>query len=288
MNGQPVKASLKCKNNMEVVVDVPKPEPTEVIPQDIEIDIVYEDDDVIVVNKPAGMVVHPGAGNPSGTLINGLVQKIDEGVGEPMRPGIVHRIDKDTSGLLVVAKTLRAFDGLKSQFKDHSIERRYWAVVWGEVTAQTIDKPLGRHPTRRVKFTVVDDGKRALTHITPLAQGIPAQSGKGGLVSLVECRLETGRTHQIRVHMAHIGHGIIGDPNYGRAMRAGQMPDNALRETLAFVRAFPRQALHASHLGFDHPVTGAAMAFDTPLPTDMADVIQGLEERITNRGKMKP
>jgi 23S rRNA pseudouridine1911/1915/1917 synthase len=265
MNGQSVKASMKCKNTMEVVVDVPEPEPTEVIPQDIEIDIVYEDDDVIVVNKPAGMVVHPGAGNPSGTLINGLVQKIDEGVGEPMRPGIVHRIDKDTSGLLVVTKTKRAFECLKSQFKDHSIERRYWAVVWGEVTAQTIDKPLGRHPTRRVKFAVVDDGKRAVTHITPLGQGIPAQSGKGGLVSLVECRLETGRTHQIRVHMESIGHPLLGDPFYGRK---GD-PTAAWKPVVAEING---QLLHAKTLGFQHP-NGEWMSFDSEIPREFQTVL---------------
>ena len=266
MNGQPVKASLKCKDYIELVVAVPEPEPTEIIPQDIEIDIVYEDLDVIVVNKSAGMVVHPGAGNPSGTLINGLVQKIDEGVGEPMRPGIVHRIDKDTSGLLVVAKTPRAFECLKGQFKDHSIERRYWALVWGEVTAQTIDKPLGRHPTRRVKFSVVEDGKRAVTHLTPLAQGIPAQSGKGGLVSLVECRLETGRTHQIRVHMESIGHPLLGDPFYGRK---GD-PTAAWKPILAELKG---QLLHAKTLGFHHP-NGEWMSFDTDIPSGFQNLLE--------------
>lgn len=265
MNGQPVKASRKCKNNIELVVDVPEPEPTEVIPQDIEIDIVYEDADVIVVNKPAGMVVHPGSGNPSGTLINGLVQKVDDGVGEPMRPGIVHRIDKDTSGLLVVTKTQRAFECLKRQFKDHSIERRYWALVWGEVVTQTIDKPLGRHPTRRVKFSVLEDGKRAVTHITPLTQGIPVQSGKGGLVSLVECRLETGRTHQIRVHMESIGHPLLGDPFYGRK---GD-PTAAWKLVVAELNG---QLLHAKTLGFQHP-NGEWMSFDSEIPSDFQTVL---------------
>ena len=246
-------------------MDVPTPDPVEVTPQDMVIDIVYEDVDVIVVNKPAGMVVHPGAGNPSGTLINGLVHKIEGGVGEQMRPGIVHRIDKDTSGLLVIAKTLRAFESLKSQFQDHSIERRYWALVWGDVTAQTIDKSIGRHPTKRVKFAVIEDGKRAVTHVQSLGQGIPAQSGKGGLVSLVECRLETGRTHQIRVHMESIGHPLLGDSFYGRK---GD-PTSAWKPV---VKELTGQLLHAKTLGFRHP-DGEWMRFDSEIPTEFQRVL---------------
>ncbi len=265
LNGKSLKASGKPKSGQCIVVDVPEADPISVIPQDLEIDIVYEDVDVVVVNKPAGMVVHPGAGNPSGTLINGLVDKIDEGVGEPMRPGIVHRIDKDTSGLLVIAKTHRAFDCLKAQFQDHSIERRYLALAWGEVTTQTIDKALGRHPTKRVKFAVVEDGKRAVTHVQPLAHGIPAQSGKGGLVSLVECRLETGRTHQIRVHMESIGHPLLGDPFYGRK---GD-PTSAWRPVL---KGLTGQLLHAKTLGFQHP-NGDWMQFDSEIPTEFQGVL---------------
>ena len=260
-----LKASVKPKGGQVIVVDVPSADPIEVVSQNIDIDIVYEDDDVIVVNKPAGMVVHPGAGNPSGTLINGLVHKIEDGVGEQMRPGIVHRIDKDTAGLIVIAKSLRAFDCLKAQFQDHSIERCYWALVWGEVTAQTIEQPIGRHPTKRVKFAVVEDGKRAVTHIKPLGQGIPAQSGKGGLVSLVECRLETGRTHQIRVHMESIGHPLLGDSFYGRK---GD-PTSAWKPV---VKALKGQLLHAKTLGFQHP-NGEWMRFDSEIPNAFQTVL---------------
>ena len=265
LDGKVLKASVKPKGGQVIVVDVPASTPIDVVPQDIDISIVYEDDDVIVVNKPAGMVVHPGAGNPSGTLINGLVHKIDDGVGDKMRPGIVHRIDKDTSGLLVVAKTLRAFDCLKAQFQTHSIERRYWALVWGELAVQTIDKSLGRHPTKRVKFAVVEDGKRAVTHVQPLAHGIPAQSGKGGLVSLVECRLETGRTHQIRVHMESIGHPLLGDPFYGRK---GD-PTSAWKPV---VKGLNGQLLYAKTLGFQHP-DGEWMQFDSEIPSDFQGVL---------------
>ena len=265
LGGKSLKASAKPKLGHTIVVDVPEPDPIEVIPQDMTIEIVYEDDDVIVVKKPAGMVVHPGAGNPSGTLINGLVHKIDDGVGEQMRPGIVHRIDKDTSGLLVIAKSVRAFDCLKSQFQAHSIERRYWAIAWGEVKAKTIDKPLGRHPTKRVRFAVVDDGKRAVTHIKPLAQGIPPQSGKGGLVSLVECRLETGRTHQIRVHMECTGNPLLGDPFYGRK---GD-PTSAWKPV---VKRLTGQLLYAKTLGFQHP-NGEWMLFDSEIPTDFQVIL---------------
>ena len=229
----------------------------------VNIDIVNEDTDVIAINKPR-------VGGSSRcwqsieTLINGLVHKI-EMAWVKMRPGIVHRIDKDTSGLLVVAKTLRAFDCLKVQFQDHSIERRYWAIAWGEVTAQTIEKPLGRHPTKRVRFAVVEDGKHAVTHIQPLGQGIPAQSGKGGLVSLVECRLETGRTHQIRVHMESIGHPLLGDPFYGRK---GD-PTSAWKPV---VKGLTGQLLHAKTLGFQHP-NGELMRFDSQIPSEFQTVL---------------
>ena len=266
LGGKSLKASAKPKLGVNIVVDVPASDPVEVIPQDIAIDIVHEDEDVIVVNKPAGMVVHPGAGNPSGTLINGLVHKIDDGVGEQMRPGIVHRIDKDTSGLLVVVKTQRAFDCLKSQFQDHSIERRYWALAWGEVQSQTIDTNLGRHPIKRVRFAVQEDGKHAITHIKALSTGIPAQSGKGGLITLIECCLETGRTHQIRVHMESIGHPILGDPFYGRK---GD-PTSAWRPV---VKTLTGQLLHAKTLGFRHP-NGESMRFDSEIPSEFQSVLE--------------
>jgi len=265
LNGKKCKASIKLKGGEVLEIDRPTLDPTTVLSEEIDVSIVFEDADLIVVNKPSGMVVHPGAGNPSGTLINGLVSKIEKGVGEALRPGIVHRIDKDTSGLLVVAKSQRAFECLKAQFKDHSIERRYWALAWGEVSAQTIDQPLGRHPTKRVKFAVVEEGKHAVTHVQPLAHGIPAQSGKGGLVSLVECRLETGRTHQIRVHMESIGHPLLGDPFYGRK---GD-PTSAWRPVVAGLTG---QMLHAKTLGFQHP-NGESMRFDSEIPIRLQEVL---------------
>ena len=217
-----------------------------------------------MVNKPAGMVVHPGAGNPSGTLISGLVDKIEGGVGEPIRPGIVRNVDKDTTGSSLLQRPC-GFDCLKSQFQDHSIERRYWALVWGEVPSQTIDKAIGRHPTKRVKFAVVENGRRAVTHIQPLAQGIPAQSGKGGLVSLVECRLETGRTHQIRVHMELIGHPLLGDPFYGRK-------SDSTSAWKPVVKGLNGQLLHAKTLGFQHP-KGEWMRFDSEIPPGFQTVL---------------
>ncbi len=265
LQGKRLKASVKLKVGQQISVDMPVVDPVQVMPQEIEIDTVHEDADIVVVNKPAGMVVHPGAGNLSGTLINGLVEKVEEGVGETMRPGIVHRIDKDTSGLLVIAKTQRAFDALKAQFKMHTIERRYWALAWGEVTAQTIDKPVGRHPTKRVRFAIVENGKHAVTHVQPLAYGIPAQSGKGGLVSLVECRLETGRTHQIRVHMESIGHPLLGDAFYGRK---GD-PTSAWKPV---AKGLKGQLLHAKTLGFQHP-NGESMRFDSEIPTEFQGVL---------------
>ena len=230
----------------------------------MDLDIVFEDDDVLLVNKPTGLVVHPGIGNLDGTLINGLVNRIQPNVGEEFRPGIVHRIDKDTSGLLVLAKTPSAFICLKSQFRDHSIERRYLGLCWGELESQTIEEPLGRHPTHRVKFAVCLDGKSAVTHVDPLQKGIPAQSGKGGTVSLVECRLETGRTHQIRVHMQHIGNPLLGDPLYGRK---GQLP-SAWRPLISTLKG---QMLHAQTLGFNHP-NGQRMSFSSELPSQFNDI----------------
>ena len=265
VDGKRVKASAKLLSGMLVQVDIPKPVSSEILFQEMELNLVFEDQDLIVVDKPSGLVVHPGTGNLDGTLINGLVDRIEEGVGDHLRPGIVHRIDKDTSGLLVLAKTQRAFDGLKAQFKAHSIDRRYQAIVWGEIESQTIDAPLGRNPNQRIKFAIRDDGKNAVTHITSLATGIPAQSGKGGQISVIECRLETGRTHQIRVHLKHLGNPLLGDPLYGRK---GQLTAawKSLHGQLS------GQLLHAKTLGFDHP-NGTRMTFESPIPQQFQDVI---------------
>ena len=245
-------------------IDVPLPTAMSNEPQDIALEIVFEDDHLLIVDKPAGLVVHPAAGNLDGTLVNALLNHCAgrlSGIGGVVRPGIVHRIDKDTSGLLVVAKTDPAHEGLSAQFANHSIDRRYMAIVAGRPQSTgTIDAPLARSPHDRKKIAIQPRGKRAVTHYTLLE---PLRHG-----ALIECRLETGRTHQIRVHMASIGHPLIGDPVYGR-----NRPEHrdVLRELY-----FKRQALHAAHLGFIHPVTSAAMAFESKLPHDIQSLLTAL------------
>lgn len=246
---------------------VPDPKPAHNEAQDIALDIVFEDDHLLVVDKPAGMVVHPAAGNPDGTLVNALLHHCAgrlSGIGGVARPGIVHRIDKDTSGLLVVAKTDVAHEGLAAQFAKHSIERRYLAIVAGRPmpVAGAIDAPLARSSADRKKIAVqpAGKGKRAVTHyriVAPLADA-----------ALVECRLETGRTHQVRVHLASIGHPLLGDPVYGRP-RAGH------REVLKRLD-FRRQALHAAVLGFVHPVSKENLTFQSVVPSDIQELFGAL------------
>ncbi|WNO52775.1 RluA family pseudouridine synthase [Stakelama saccharophila] len=246
-------------------VTLPEPEPAHNTPQAIALNVVYEDEHLIVIDKPAGMVVHPAAGNADGTLVNALLHQCAgqlSGIGGVARPGIVHRIDKDTSGLIVAAKHDRAHEGLARQFKAHSIDRRYLAIVGGRLATGegTIEAPLGRSPANRKKMAIVPGGKNARTHyrlVEPLREA-----------ALVECRLETGRTHQVRVHMASIGHPLLGDPVYGRSRPAHR----ALLATLGF----RRQALHAAHLGFIHPVDSNALAFDSEMPADMQELFNQL------------
>ncbi|MDT8758170.1 RluA family pseudouridine synthase [Sphingomonas psychrotolerans] len=248
-------------------IAVPDPTPAHNEAQDIALDIAFEDEHLIVIDKPAGLVVHPAAGNLDGTLVNALLHHCAgqlSGIGGVARPGIVHRIDKDTSGLMVAAKTDRAHEGLARQFKAHSIDRRYKAIVAGRMKAGegTVDARLGRSSANRKKMAIVGEsqGKHAITHwrqIRPLREA-----------SLVECRLETGRTHQVRVHMASIGHPLLGDPVYGSTRPAHR----ALLATLNF----RRQALHAAHLGFIHPVKSHALAFDSEMPADMQELFNKL------------
>ena len=266
-----------------VAVREPEPEPAEPQGEDIPLSILYEDADIVVVDKPAGLVVHPGAGNWTGTLVNALIHHCGaslSGIGGVRRPGIVHRLDKDTSGVMVVAKTDRAHRALSELFADHGrtggLERAYLALVWGAPARMqgTIDAPLGRAGDR-IRRAVVSadspDARHAVTRFT-VRERFAATGGEPA-AALVECRLETGRTHQIRVHMAHIGHPLVGDPDYGRAFRtkANRLPQ-PLR---AAVLAFPRQALHAFRLGFEHPVTGQTLRFEMPLPADMAELVDG-------------
>lgn len=233
--------------------------------QDIPLVVAYEDEHLIVIDKPAGLVVHPAAGNLDGTLVNALLHHCEgslSGIGGVARPGIVHRIDKDTSGLMVAAKTDRAHEGLARQFHDHSIDRRYRAIVGGlpRPAEGRVDAPLARSATNRKKIAIVQGGKRAVTHFRTMERLRDA--------ALVECRLETGRTHQVRVHMASIGHALLGDPVYGRTKGAQKQ----LLETLGF----RRQALHAAHLGFIHPVKSTALAFESDMPADMQELFTEL------------
>jgi 23S rRNA pseudouridine1911/1915/1917 synthase len=249
------------------VVSVPEPEAAHNAPQDLGLLVPFEDEHLLIVDKPAGMVVHPAAGNRDGTLVNALLHHCAgrlSGIGGVARPGIVHRIDKDTSGLLVVAKTDRAHEGLAAQFARHSIERGYRAVVAGVPlpAAGTVDAPLARSSANRQKMAIVDGsrGKRAVTHYRLIRALRDA--------ALVECRLETGRTHQVRVHMTSIGHPLLGDPSYGRTR-------NAHRELLKRL-GFERQALHAAELGFVHPVTGDKLSFKSDVPSDMQELLSAL------------
>ena len=266
----------------KIIIYVPEAVESHMLPEDIPLEVFHEDDDLIVVNKPAGMVVHPAPGSPSGTLVNALLAHCGDrlsGVGGLKRPGIVHRIDKDTTGLLVVAKSDIAHQGLAAQFLDHSVDRLYTAICFSVPSAADprlmglagtsfesgnqlkIITQLARHKTDRQRQAVVlQNGKHAVTRVRVL------QELSGGSASVVECKLETGRTHQIRVHMSYVGHALLGDQTYSRRRKlAGEHTEQ--------VASFPRQALHAGLLGFKHPLTGRTLRFTAPLPQDMQDLI---------------
>jgi 23S rRNA pseudouridine1911/1915/1917 synthase len=235
--------------------------------EDIPLDIRYEDADVIVVNKPPGLVVHPGAGNPAGTLQNALLHH-DPKLAEIPRGGIVHRLDKDTSGLMVVARSMRAHTSLVEQLGERDVHRQYLAVVYGRIIAGgTIEAPIGRHPRDRLKQAVREDGREAITHYR-VRERFRA-------LTLVECRLETGRTHQIRVHLAHARHPLVGDAVYGGGLR---LPKGASAELVEALRGFRRQALHAERLEFAHPADGRTIAVEAEMPADMAALVEALRE----------
>ena len=276
VNETPVKSNYKVKpfDKIRVLFTHP-PHENLLVGENIPLDIVYEDDELLVVNKPAGMVVHPGHGNYSGTLINALIYRFENLPNNSSeRPGLVHRIDKDTSGLLVIAKTELAMTHLSLQFAEKTSEREYVAIVWGNIEEEegTIEGNIGRHPKNRLQNTVylgddADKGKPAVTHYKVIE--------RLGYVTLVSCKLETGRTHQIRVHMKHIGHTLFNDERYGGEKilkgttftKYKQFVDNCFK-------VLPRQALHAKTLGFVHPKTGKFMSFDTPIPDDMVQCIE--------------
>ena len=283
----------KVFEGADIEIEVAEAEESHILPEDIPLQVIYEDDDLIVVNKPAGMVVHPAPGTPNGTLVNALMHHCGDtlsGVGGMKRPGIVHRIDKETSGLLVAAKTDAAHHGLAAQFADHSTERYYKALVYGVPDANDprlrgvkgasfetsnilrMTTQLARHKTDRQRQAVLFQGGR---HAVTRARTVQ-RFGAPEVIALMECWLETGRTHQIRVHMTHAGHGLVGDPVYGgkRKLPKGAISDAGLRE----LGVFKRQALHAAVLGFKHPVSGEMMRFEAELPTDMARLITALEQ----------
>lgn len=276
----------KIRPGDEVIIDMPEPEDPEPQGEDIPLDVLYEDDDLIVIAKPAGLVVHPGAGNWTGTLVNALIHHCGaslSGIGGVKRPGIVHRLDKETSGVMVAAKNDNAHRHLSAQFADHGrtgpLERAYLALVWGRPRnlKGTIDAPLGRagdRTKRAVKHEASDDAREAITHYEVVERFLEKPDATAQ-ACLVECRLETGRTHQIRVHMAHLGHPLIGDPEYGAAFKtkANRLPEDAR----AAVNGFHRQALHAYLLQFEHPSTGETMHFEAPIPDDMQFVIEALQ-----------
>jgi 23S rRNA pseudouridine1911/1915/1917 synthase len=278
----------------ELTLHLGPPEVVETLAQAIPLSVVFEDDDLIVIDKPAGLVVHPGAGNADGTLVNALLHHCGDslsGVGGERRPGIVHRIDKETSGLLVVAKSDRAHHGLAAQFEAHSVTRHYLALIHGHPDATDprlrglpgvafeaggvlrITTQIGRHRADRQRQAVTRSGGR---HAITRARVVET-FGAPPALTLVDCWLETGRTHQIRVHMAHIGHPLVGDPTYGAGRRApARLP------AATDVDAFPRQALHAATLGFDHPVTGARLEFSSPLPDDLSELLTKLRDGNTS------
>jgi 23S rRNA pseudouridine1911/1915/1917 synthase len=264
VNGEKVKPNFKVKPGCIIDVTIPPPQEISLQPEPMELDIVYEDDDIVVVNKPQGMVVHPAPGNYSGTLVNALLYSCDElsGIGGVIRPGIVHRLDKDTSGLLVVAKNDAAHRSLAQQIRDRTLKRVYWCIVEKNIKEDkgVINAPIGRHPTNRKKMAVVNlpTAKPAITHFKVLE--------RFGEYTLVEARLETGRTHQIRVHMAYIGHPVVGDSVYGSRKQKFNLKG---------------QVLHAKKLGLIHPSTGEYMEFEAPLPEYFENLLDILRRNYT-------
>jgi 23S rRNA pseudouridine1911/1915/1917 synthase len=275
LQGGAAKAGEKLKGGETLTVEIPEPAPAEALPEAIPLAILYEDRHLIVVDKPAGLVVHPAPGHQGGTLVNALLHHCRDlaGIGGELRPGIVHRLDKETSGVMVAAKDEPTLGALARQFKAHTLTRRYLALVHGVVQKDegTVDRPIGRHPTERKKMSsAARAGRRAVTHWRVLRRYDRDR------LTLVELTLETGRTHQIRVHFSELNLPIVGDPVYGGSGRARSLSDPELRRRVQQLR---RQALHARILGFIHPATGAYMEFESPPPADLAAILEYLEEK---------
>lgn len=265
LDGRRPRKSEPVEAGSRVVVDVPAPRPARAEPEELPLDIVYQDAELLVVDKPAGMVVHPAPGHPRGTLVNALLHHVDDlsGIGGRLRPGIVHRLDKDTSGLLVVAKTDRSHRALSDALRRRTVKRLYRAASWGHLASspQTVDEPIGRHPRDRTRMAVVEGGRRAVTRLRVREQWPAAE--------LLDVALQTGRTHQIRVHLAHLGHPVVGDETYGAGWGRG-MGGPARGWARELARRVPRQFLHATALAFEHPVSGELMRFRSPLPPELA------------------
>jgi 23S rRNA pseudouridine1911/1915/1917 synthase len=273
VDGKPVRTSHKLKGGEQIEVDIPAPLPAQPLAEAIPLEVLYEDGDLIVINKAAGMVVHPGAGNTNGTLVNALLSHCQDlaGIGGELRPGIVHRLDKGTSGVLVAAKHDRAHQALSEQFSVHSVKRIYQALIYGSPPEDTgkIEGIIGRHPTERLRMSgMAKNGKQAITRWKV--------KERYGRISLIELRLETGRTHQIRVHLTEAGFPLLGDPLYPDGGRCNNLPDTKLR---GMINHLGRQALHARCLGFIHPSSGEYMEFTTEPPDDMQELLMYLRNK---------
>jgi 23S rRNA pseudouridine1911/1915/1917 synthase len=280
LNGAPVRKKDPVAPGDRLVVAIPPPEPSGVAAEAIPVSIVYQDADLAVIDKPAGLVVHPAAGHRTGTLVNALLHAVGDlsGIGGVLRPGIVHRLDKDTSGLLLVAKHDDAHRFLSDELKRRRIKRTYLAACWGHLSedAVTVDAPIGRHPSQRLKMAVVEGGRSARTHFRRLERWRAAE--------LLQAELDTGRTHQIRVHLLHLGHPVVGDRTYApdRAKGFGG-PERGW--ALAFAKRVPRQFLHAAELRFTHPRTGEALRFEAPLPADLAAAAEWARSSVSGGGR---
>ena len=279
MNSQPQRPSYKVQPGDLITVSIPEPEPSVIGAEDIPLDILFEDDQIIVINKAKGMTVHPAPGSKHGTLVNAILAHSDElsGIGGVERPGIVHRLDKDTSGLLVVAKTDLAHQSLQGQIQSRGAERKYYALVWGatKFNEAVVDAPIGRHPTDRQKMAVIKDttrhtARQAVTHLTVVE--------RYAHFTFLEAKLDTGRTHQIRVHCAFIGHPVVGDPVYGGVKRAIPASYSKLEQSrlAGLIENLNGQALHAYSLAFEHPLTHERLTFTAPIPDDMNALLQWL------------